>query len=78
MMKVRKDELLRRIKNDCYPCINMPYLTMDQSPNSTYSMLKTAIETAIKNYVDQALEKVVQEIYTTEEFEADLGLDKPR
>ena len=78
MMKVRKEELINKIYGQSVPSINIPGISGDTSPNSTFNALRQSIEWAIKNYVDSTAIKIVEQLYTTEEFEDDLGLNKPR
>jgi len=78
MMKIKRDQLISRLRSQPLPSVAIPYLSGDQSPNSVFSNLKTSIEWAIKSYVDQSMEIMLNEIYTTEDFEDDMGLNKPK
>ena len=78
MMRSRKQELIRKIHNSMPNPISIPYMSADNSPNSTFNSFRQSIELCIKEYVDRQIILAVEEFYTTEDFEEDLGLNKPK
>ena len=68
MMKSRKEELRKKIEGH-YPNINL-------NVNDHGSSVKNAIEIAIWQYVKDVTNIILEDLYTTEEFEEDLGLNK--
>jgi hypothetical protein len=72
-MKSKKEHMLTKLQNKV-PYIALPYNLNQGVLAPAFIDFKYAIEHAMKTYMDAALKDIVDDIYTTEEFEEDLSL----
>ena len=70
MMKSRKEDIKHKISQ------HWPNVQLNSSEHGT--SVRVAVEQAIKQYVDVVTGIILEDLYTTEEFEEDLGLNKPK
>jgi hypothetical protein len=70
MMKSRKEALKKKL-DGYYPNINI-------NTSEHGSSVKSAVEQAIWLHVKDVVNVILEDLYTTEEFEDDLGLNKPK
>ena len=77
-MKSRKQDIMSKIQSLPLPSIPTPQWAGNNSPDSVFSTFKNAIEWAMKEHAEKVAAVILNDLYTTEEFEDDLGLNKPR
>ena len=70
MTNESRDALINKIRDIAGPNAYVNSYTYDQQQMH----IKQAIEIAVKNYVNDVVEVLIRDLYTTEDFERDLTL----
>lgn len=73
--KGTKDEVLNKVMNSIQ---NNSFINIDTyAITNQHNHFKQQIEWTIQNSVSAAFQELINNIYTEEEFEQDMGLNKP-
>jgi hypothetical protein len=74
-MKSKKEEIMNKIMDRGGPYISLPY-NFAQEHGTVMHSLMMSIQYAVQQHVRDIAKIIVDDIYTNEEFEQDIGLTK--